>query len=50
MLASLGEGIPQAELHVLDGAGHASAWERPAEFNTILLGFLEKARGIEQKR
>jgi 3-oxoadipate enol-lactonase len=36
--------LPQAELHVLEGAGHASAWERPAEFNTIILGFLEKER------
>ncbi len=34
--------IPQAELHVLPGAGHASPWERPAEFNTVVLGFLAK--------
>jgi 3-oxoadipate enol-lactonase len=40
--------IPQAELHVISGAGHASAWERPAEFNTILLGFLEKVRKMDQ--
>ena len=34
--------IPHAELHVLAGAGHASCWERPNEFNTIVLGFLAK--------
>jgi 3-oxoadipate enol-lactonase len=34
--------IPHAELHILDGAGHASCWERPAEFNSIILGFLAK--------
>lgn len=38
----LKRGIPQAELHILTGAGHASSWERPAEFNTIVLGFLAK--------
>jgi 3-oxoadipate enol-lactonase len=46
----LRQGIPQAELHVLEGAGHASAWEKPAEFNTIILGFLEKTRGNEQNQ
>lgn len=35
--------IPQAELHILDGAGHASCWERPEEFNSVVLGFLAKA-------
>jgi 3-oxoadipate enol-lactonase len=35
-------GLPNAELHVLQGAGHASCWERPEEFNTIVLGFLAK--------
>lgn len=34
--------LPQAELHVLPGAGHASCWERPQEFNTVVLGFLAK--------
>jgi 3-oxoadipate enol-lactonase len=38
----LKQGIPHAELHIIDGAGHASCWERPAEFNSILLGFLDK--------
>lgn len=34
--------IPQAEYHVLSGAGHASCWERPEEFNSVVLGFLAK--------
>jgi 3-oxoadipate enol-lactonase len=34
--------IPHAEYHVLIGAGHASCWERPQEFNSIMLGFLAK--------
>jgi len=38
----LHKGIPHAEMHILRGAGHASCWERAAEFNTILLGFLAK--------
>lgn len=38
----LRRGIPHAEYHVLAGAGHASCWERPAEFNSIVLGFLAK--------
>ena len=35
-------GIPHNEFHILQGAGHASCWERPQEFNTIVLGFLTK--------
>ncbi len=38
----LQEHIPGAELHLIPGAGHASCWENPAVFNTILLGFLAK--------
>lgn len=34
--------VPQAELHIIQGAGHASCWERPDEFNSIILGFLAK--------
>ena len=34
--------IPHAEFHILKGAGHASCWERPEEFNSIVLGFLAK--------
>ena len=36
------EAIPHAELHIIEGAGHASCWERPGEFNSIILGFLAK--------
>jgi 3-oxoadipate enol-lactonase len=38
----LKQGIPQAEYHLLMDAGHASCWERPQEFNAIVLGFLAK--------
>lgn len=38
----LKNGIPHAEMHVLQGAGHASCWERPQEFNSVVLGFLAK--------
>ena len=38
----LKRGIPHAEYHVLNGAGHASCWERPEEFNSVILGFLAK--------
>lgn len=34
--------IPHAEYHELEGAGHASCWERPAEFNRVVLDFLAK--------
>lgn len=34
--------IPQSELHLLTGAGHASFWEAAAAFNSIVLGFLLK--------
>jgi len=40
--AILKAGIPDAEYHLLHGAGHATCWERPQEFNTIVLGFLAK--------
>jgi len=32
--------IPKAELHIIAGAGHATCWEKPDVFNSILLGFL----------
>jgi 3-oxoadipate enol-lactonase len=38
----LKNGIPHAEYHMLAGAGHASCWERPEEFNSVVLGFLAK--------
>ena len=34
--------LSQAEYHLLMGAGHAACWERPQEFNAIMLGFLAK--------
>lgn len=38
----LKNGIPHAEYHELEGAGHASCWERPREFNRVILNFLAK--------
>ncbi len=32
----------RSELHVLAGAGHASCWEAPAEFNAAVLEFLAR--------
>ncbi len=40
--AILKAGIPHAEMHILQGAGHAACWESPQEFNTAVLGFLAK--------
>jgi 3-oxoadipate enol-lactonase len=40
--AILQQNLPQAELHLLYGAGHASCWERSQEFNSVVLGFLAK--------
>jgi 3-oxoadipate enol-lactonase len=37
-------GIPHAEYHLLAGAGHASCWESPQVFNSIILGFLAKQK------
>ena len=34
--------MPHAELHVLPGAGHASCWELPGDFNRIVLDFLAR--------
>ena len=34
--------IPHAEFHTVPGAGHVLFWERPAEFNALCLGFLDK--------
>lgn len=38
----LKRGIPHAEFLILEGAGHVTCWESPAEFNSIILGFLDK--------
>jgi 3-oxoadipate enol-lactonase len=40
--AIIADGVRNAELHLIDGSGHATCWERPDVFNTILLGFLAK--------
>lgn len=37
---TIANALPDAELHVLPGAGHASFWEQAAAFNAIALGFL----------
>ncbi len=37
---TLAQGMPNASLHMIDGAGHASFWENPAQFNQIVLDFL----------
>ncbi len=34
--------IPYAELHLLAGAGHATCWERPEQFNRTILEFLAR--------
>lgn len=39
---TIARAIPNAELHILADAGHASFWEKAAAFNTVLLGFLSK--------
>ena len=38
----LKRGIPHAEFHVLEGAGHATCWEKPQEFNALILDFLTR--------
>lgn len=46
LAGELAERIAGAEFLIIPGAGHALCLERPAEFNTALLGFLAKhARG-----
>ena len=39
---SMADGIPGAELAVIEGAGHLSNMERPDEFNGLLLSHLER--------
>jgi len=39
---TIAQGIPDARLHILPGAGHASFWENAAEFNRILVEFLRE--------
>ncbi|RPI78322.1 MAG: alpha/beta fold hydrolase [Chloroflexi bacterium] len=38
--------IPQAEMHILHDAGHASCWERAEEFNTVVVGFVAKQAAV----
>ncbi len=41
--------IPDSELLIVPGAGHAVVLEKPGEINTALLAFLEKHR-LEKRR
>ena len=34
--------IPGAKLHLIPGTGHFAMWEKPEEFNQIILDFLNK--------
>ena len=34
--------IPNSELHIIPESGHVVTWEKPHEFNSIVLGFLDK--------
>ncbi len=36
--------IPRAEFHLIPDAGHATCWEQPEVFNSIVLGFLSRRR------
>jgi pimeloyl-ACP methyl ester carboxylesterase len=38
---TLAENIPQAQLQIIDGAGHLSSMEQPEQFNRALLQFLK---------
>jgi pimeloyl-ACP methyl ester carboxylesterase len=41
---SLRDGIHHAELHVIEGAGHLSNLEKPAEFNAALRKFIQSLK------
>jgi 3-oxoadipate enol-lactonase len=43
--AILHQAIRGSELHTIAGAGHATCWENPARFNTIVLDFLGRQDG-----
>jgi pimeloyl-ACP methyl ester carboxylesterase len=38
---------PNAEIHVLPGVSHFIMVERPAEFDSLLLAFLEKNKLLQ---
>jgi len=42
----LKKNLVQAELHIIQEAGHATCWERAKEFNSIVLGFLSKQEEV----
>jgi len=46
---ALANALPEAELHVIPGAGHMSNLENPAAFNERLLGFLEESGSWQGK-
>lgn len=39
---AIARGLPNARLHVLPGAGHASFWEAAVDFNRVLVEFLQQ--------
>ena len=39
---ALHAGVPNAKLHVVEGAGHGLPWSHPEEFNTAVRAFLEE--------
>lgn len=41
--ALIQEAMPQAEVHVIEQAGHTPHYERPAEVNPLLVAFLKRA-------
>tara|TARA_R110002110_G_scaffold413729_1_gene641640 strand:+ start:134455 stop:135288 length:834 start_codon:yes stop_codon:yes gene_type:complete len=48
-LAAMHEKIPCSELHILDGVGHLSNLERPAEFNALMLEFYDNQASGKRK-
>lgn len=42
LLALFHRSTPGSEFQVVDGSGHSIYWERPAEFNAKVLGFLKQ--------
>ena len=36
------ENIPNSELHIIPKTGHVVTWEKPTEFNSIVLDFLSR--------